>query len=419
MTKIHLVGAHYSLNKGWAAMVISTVEALRRCIPDAEFTLESRYPAIDSKAYPEVNVVTSTLSSKLRATYLLVRAVTYGFFKFLGLDPRGLAKVKELERYLHSDVILHLGGDTFCAEPFRATRPLYAFQRNVIYFAGHCYLLLFGLSLRKPVVVYAHSLGPFGIFRPLLKFILNKMTLITVRDPTSRDYLTKVGVNRPPVSLTADPAFLLKPVLKRSFDQLFSKERTGRGVVGVSISEEAASCFYKGGRREFIELMVHVIDSLRKLGFTIIFVPHCIGGYEFGDDRIIMEDIYRLLKHKDHVVVLRGDYTPNELKGIIGRCDLFIGMRMHSNIAALSSHIPTIAISHSLKTQGIMEMLGQEEWVCDIRMLNYEMLISKINNMLRRRNDIITTLKSRVKVAQELALLNAKLVKKLLEWSTP
>lgn len=412
MTKIHLIGSHYSLNKGWAAIVISTVDALRQYIPDAEFTLESMYPAIDSKAYPGVNIVTSTLSSKLRATHLLIRAVTYGFFKFLGLNLDCLIKIEELERYLHSDIILHLGGDTFCAEPFRATRLLYAFQRNIIYFTGHIYLLLFGLTLRKPVVIYAHSVGPFGVFRPLLKFILNKMALITVRDPISRDYLIKIGVNRPQVFLVADPAFLLKPIVKQSFD--FLKERTGRGFVGISISEEAVSCFYKG-EEPFIRLMSRVVEFLRQSGFSIIFIPHSIGGYKFGDDRVYARKIYELLEYKDHIINLESDYTPNELKGIIEKCDLFIGMRMHANIAALSSLVPTIAISHSLKYEGIMKTLGQEEWVCDIRTLDYEILTSKISNIIQKQKEIVENLKPKIEISKELVLLNAKLIKQLLD----
>ncbi|NIN03283.1 MAG: polysaccharide pyruvyl transferase, partial [Hydrotalea flava] len=69
-----------------------------------------------------------------------------------------------------------------------------------------------------------------------------------------------------------------------------------------------------------------------------------------------------------------------ELKGIIGRCDLFIGARMHSNIASISMHVPTVALAWSHKYHGIMKMVEQEKYVCDIRTTTFNELVSKIND---------------------------------------
>jgi colanic acid/amylovoran biosynthesis protein len=413
MTKMYLVGANYSLNKGWAAMVLSAVEALRIEIPNIQFTLESFLPEMDSKTYENVEVVETILTSKLRATFLLFRCMLYALFRRMGLNASFLVDSQELKRYIDSDLVLNLGGDPLC-QPFQTTSLTFALRRNIAAFAATCYVLLFGILLGKPVVIYAQSVGPFGIFKPMLKLILNRMALISLREKGSVEYLQEMGV-KAPIYLTADSAFLLN---SKAEVKIPSKDRGP--IIGISVSHEAVIHYYKSGKKRFIEMMARVVDYLvENLDATVVFIPHSTGPRDFEDDRLIAKEIHALVRNAAKVVTIDDDYGPNELKGIINQCTLFVGMRMHANIAALSSGVPTIAIAHSYKTYRIMEMLGEEKWVCHIRTLNYEMLASNINNMLKKRDEIATNLRPKVRVAQELASLNAKLVKELLETKLP
>ena len=53
-----------------------------------------------------------------------------------------------------------------------------------------------------------------------------------------------------------------------------------------------------------------------------------------------------------------------QLKHAISHCDLFIGARTHAVIAALSSGVPAVALSYSLKARGIhRDLLGHENGV--------------------------------------------------------
>lgn len=94
------------------------------------------------------------------------------------------------------------------------------------------------------------------------------------------------------------------------------------------------------------------------------------------------------VRQDDRVVSIKGIYTVEELKGIIGRCDLFIGTFMHANIAAISMSVPTIAIAHSQKTWGIMKMVGLEEYVWDLRRMVYEELVLKVDKAWEKRDKI-------------------------------
>ena len=68
---------------------------------------------------------------------------------------------------------------------------------------------------------------------------LNKVALITLREEVSLEYLMKLGVNKPPIYVTADPAFLLKSAPEGRITEILNAEgiKIGtRPVIGVTLS---------------------------------------------------------------------------------------------------------------------------------------------------------------------------------------
>lgn len=100
---------------------------------------------------------------------------------------------------------------------------------------------------------------------------------------------------------------------------------------------------------------------------------------------------------------------------MIGYMDLFIGTRMHSNIFALSMHVPTVAIGYRHKTRGIMEMLQMENYVCDVSNIRFEDIAKKVEAALANREEITKHLTMVIGDMQRRALYNALLAKKILE----
>src|SRR5256712_6245074 len=82
--------------------------------------------------------------------------------------------------------------------------------RSALYYLG---LLGLATVLARATVVYAQGIGPLrrGWLRTLATGVLNRVTLITVRDEDSRRLLQELAVRRP-VQVVADPAFALEPV---------------------------------------------------------------------------------------------------------------------------------------------------------------------------------------------------------------
>jgi len=162
--------------------------------------------------------------------------------------------------------------------------------------------------------------------------------------------------------------------------------------------------------------MAAVADYLiDQKGATIVLVPHVLGPGEDRDDRVMAQRIWSLLKHGQGARVVMGEYGPEELKGLIGRFELFLGLRMHANIAALSMCVPTIALAYSRKTHGIMNMLNQEAWVLDYHALQVDALKSRIEELWAQRKSVRADLRDRINVIKQRARENVELVGQVLE----
>ena len=438
MTKILFIGGNLSKNIGGAAIVSSACRALKEVIPDAEFTLLSFIPKYDfemSTRYPNIRIVSeldekkyhSPLPNVLSWLRRLLRSMAWkAIYKLFGLDVRKLINEKILKEYANSDIIIEISGDTLTGD--------YGFFEMFITFPR----ILICTLLKKPVVIYAQSIGPYNIKWPILihkesailshfcrylaRYVLNKVNLITVREEITLNILKSLRITKPPIYLTADSAFLLPPTSKERVYEILSSYGVDHEekIIGVSVSWSISGLQYKSKSKvdynHYKNVIIQIIDYLTdKLDVRVILVPHETGPGILSDDRFTGAEIHQKLKNKKKVVPISEELSPEETKGVIGRCELFIGSRMHANIAALSMAVPTIAIGYSHKTWGIMKMMEQEEFICDFQEVTVSNVMAKIDKAWQNKEKISEELKQKTKIVQERAFYNAILVKQLLE----
>src|SRR3546814_7153574 len=53
------------------------------------------------------------------------------------------------------------------------------------------------------------------------------------------------------------------------------------------------------------------------------------------------------------VTIMPSTFNASQIKGVIANLRFFIGARTHATIAGMSSTVPTISISYSIKARGI------------------------------------------------------------------
>ena len=249
---------------------------------------------------------------------------------------------------------------------------------------------------------------------------MNKIDLITLREDDSYRNLRDIGVKNDRVFVIPDLAFLLRPVPSDQAKEIMVREgieETNRPLIGMTITREIASMAFpdlnshESSYHKHIEMLAQVIDNItNRINATVIFIPHCIGFAKELDDRIMAGDIFQMCKNKDKVKVITNEYGAEELKGLIGQFDLFIGERTHSVVNAMSMSVPSIVMSYSTdKRLDIIKMIGHENAICYVEGLDASTLISKIEDIWSEREEIKRLLKSKIGRIEERAILNGKL----------
>ncbi len=292
--------------------------------------------------------------------------------------------------------------------------------------------------LSRPIMCYAIGAGPVArsVGKLLVRLLLNKVDMITVRDENSYECLRRLGVTDPPCFVTADPCFALIPDNDHQAMRIFDLEGIGEtNEPRIAIAPRRwfhyshyllpmsirARFFSLRGQDEYTRLINilaqtadHLIETQRA---QVIFIPmrSASGKFDPGqDDDQVSREIINLMKHKENVFLLRGDYSPNVLKAFLGGMDLVMGMRMHSLIFSSMMNVPVIGLALSEKFYPLFKMIGQSRYLIGLQDVSYRILVEKIKMALSKAKEIKDELELRKKGLQELALSNIAYVQKIL-----
>lgn len=421
---------HYSRNKGDQSILIGTIDAIKKVIPtseivvstyDSAFTVDRDVKWVDW-IFDFKDVVGKGLPKKIiwiiqNLIWIIQISIWLIIEKYLKINRFLLMseeKRRRLQPFKDADIVISCGGG-YITDNYGGPLPLFFVL----------YEIFLAIALRKDVMIYSQSIGPFNkkISKLATKYVLNKVKLITCRESISKEVLLNIGVNKPTVFITADPAFYLIPANKKRINEILDNEGVIKGkkqnLIGISLRNWWYPSFSDPDVRHnnYLKIISRVSDYLIKyLNAEIIFIPMDIKDTS-TDDRVLALEIIHMMDCQKDVKLIRGEYTPEELKGVIGEMDLFIGTRFHSIIFATAMQVPVVSIMYEHKAMGIMKMLNLERYVCDINELDQNELILKINEAWSNKDEIRTLLKANLSILKELDLINANFVNQLIDFS--
>lgn len=375
-------------NKGDAAIVVCMLEDLRRQFPEAEITLSSvdredagRYgdfavtPGFSTR-YAECFGSPESVGGRLAygARFLLFRARLGLFRRLLRLGVRAYAlfpapiggKIREYEGF---DLVVACGGGYITTRaPHRKIETLFGCYGVVIF----CYDFFLADLFGKPYVLYHQSVGPFARPRDfsLMRTFLERARVIVCREPLSAARLREYGLRN--VAEGADVAFRLPDAETAVLDRYgFRPGATNIGVTVRSWLDAPAQARFEEEFAGFLEEQLAGDPAA-----AVYFMPQVVYSAGRDDDRVVARRVAARLgaRFAGRVHVVEEDLHPAMLKHAIGRMSCMVGTRMHSNIFALSSGVPTLAIAYEPKTEGIMRMLGLERYVLPMREVTRERL---------------------------------------------
>jgi colanic acid/amylovoran biosynthesis protein len=411
MSKILITNAYSGRNKGDGGIIIGMIKGLsnRKGFKEAEISISSAdYPS-DSSRYshpvvPSFHSMQRNLASNpyLRmfgfVTIIFPLSLIWAFFyRYWKKDIPLPGNIRQLLRiYAKSDLIIAAGGGYL----YTTSKVL----GNVVLLVN-IYSFYFGVLLGKPVYIYSQSIGPFAsrIQSWFVKRALRKVRLIEVREQFSYDLIQSLKVQTP-VYLTVDAAFLISSEECSAIPQLPDKKLRLGITARKWFRNRRAQKYYERKMGEFLNWLIN------DMGVFVFFIPQVTFEEGNDDDRIAARDIYSYIESKHLACLIEEELSPQEMKGLCGEMDLFVGTRMHSNIYALCMNTPTLAIAYQPKTEGIMEQLEQESHVVPIGELSLRLLQEKFRQLLDDQEEIRENLRRRIPRIREEAFVSSALI---------
>lgn len=368
---ILLTGGALSQNHGAEAMTIASIQIIKEALPQSNIFIASKID--EDRKYARnhnVNFIKYPKSILGRLKIVLI-----GFIcAFLHKKPKN----EYLSGIYNSDLIIDITGDSFGDYQSLNVMSIGLRQLPIIFF-------------KKPLILFPQSLGPFIHFfsKIMARIILNYSKVIFIREKISLNYIRTFLKNPKNIFFCIDTAFFLEENTEETnYDKFYEKNNESLLIIGIAASQLISS-------EKYIEIFSNLSNQIiNSYGHKILLIPHVIDTIAYkNDDRIVLKKIYQNIHRKENCLIIEEDLPASILKKLIGMCDIFIGSRMHSNIASLSTNVPTIAISYSHKFLGIMELYEQGEYVLNVNTLDFNNLINCFNKICDLRYKIIEQLK--------------------------
>jgi len=321
-------------NIGCEIIVRGTVAFLTQAFRDYDLTfIVSSYHVERDRAIlndmPNVKIV-PMLGWKRIARGLLMKS---------GLNKRFWTPRFATRHFRKADLFVSIGGDIYTMFGDKPPEDWLGYER-------------FATAHGIPSMMFGANMERFEILsqadRARLLAHLRRFWLLAVRDAATRDYLAHYGITEN-VEVFPDPIFTLRP--QTTF-------RTGRvETIGFNISPYVVN---KYGNAE-IGRLAAMAAALVERGYKLRLIPHVYAtdGNPMIDDRVALRALYAALPEVTRLQVdlYDGPMSLRDMAREIGKVDLFIGVRMHACLNAVTLGKPTFFLGYSAKAETMVSWL--------------------------------------------------------------
>jgi polysaccharide pyruvyl transferase CsaB len=377
--RILITGSYGQGNTGDEAILTAIVDQLRARMPDVRL------------------VVVAGDTEAIRSQF--------GVETVWWADWAGIAQAVQ-----QSDLVIQGGGGIFF--DYSGFHPWALFENGAPDLAHYGGFSLLANLYRKPFMIYGVGVGPFNTDggREMVRVAHVLADKITVRDAESKSSLEELGVEPGRVEVTADPAFSLCPADESRAREILSEHGidSSRPVIAITARPWDYGVVQSEWERSLADAVAGFADSKRA---QILLIPFH-RGYDDGP-------LLRIREHlaNNETFVLRGPCAPEEIAGVIGACDLLVGMRLHSVLFAILTATPAIALAYDPKVRSLARRIGHEEICLGLAELS---TLKELIATVWERRDVLSSDFASARI--EMSLLserNADLARELLNGQVP
>lgn len=399
-----------SFTVGDVAISNCMIEQIRSVVPDAEITIESGNASVHREYQPgnDIHIVQrlfdtrsivpsrsywslSFLRNNLRFVWgTLFDAIEFFLFAFTG---KSLTKREIFTAIKEADMVISAGGD--------ALTPHYGFFLRLYAF------WLFKV-MRKPVIIYASTMGPFsGFSNKLVAGCLRKLDLVMARDQKSYDYLIGSGLSTDIVKRTADCVILLQQRNSQAVEQRVAELCVDKKTIGIFLKANAFSGVSDEEYSTYLDQMKDAATALDEEGYSVVF---CAAN---NTDDAVTTDFMRS-RGMSYPLVNLMDFQAAEAKEFLSRMGLVVTSRMHPAILASTAGVPVVGISNETKMLEYLKIIGIPELYLKQSDFSVEKLTGLVNSTLSG-TDVVRRLGDNIRQAEALAGRNTAYLQEFLD----
>ncbi|MGM0378133.1 MAG: polysaccharide pyruvyl transferase CsaB [Bacillota bacterium] len=305
--------------------------------------------------------------------------LTYNYKKTkknFNVNPISRSKFKDIIFSIKSSDLV-IGGGGSLLQDITSSKSLYYYLA----------IILISKLFGKKVIFLFSGIGPVNksFNQKLLKWVLNKVDYIVLRDYKSEKFLKKLNI-KTEMEVSADAAFLLNTSKNKKVD---------KKIVGISLRPWTHN-------ELVLKEIKKMIKYLIKKDYNIKLIPLMI-----PDD---LEYTKRLeMKFGKKIELIDKNLTIEKYNKEIQKCDFIIGMRLHSLIFSAINETPFIGIEYDPKIDSFTEMTNQIN-CCKVKDISFEKLKNDILNM---ENNLEKFQKNIIKENKNMKKSVRKIIKKV------
>ena len=258
------------------------------------------------------------------------------------------------------------------------------------------------------VMMYGCGIGPIQSPRNRKragKIIDKNADVITLRDRLSLQELESLGVKRPRIELSADPAVSLLPASPGEAEAILEQAdlcpREGQRYLGVTVRPWP-------GLKDKLSAFAQAIDyAYETHGLLPVFIP-----IESQSDVAAAKQVAALLQ-KAPAAILSSCASPELAIALSARMDVALSMRLHALVFAAARGVPLVGVVYDPKVSAFLDSVDQDLYV-RLEQLTAQGLCALLDAAVGRIRDR-AALEAKTARLAELENINRALATRLLE----
>jgi len=271
----------------------------------------------------------------------------------------------------------------------------------------------------KPCMMYAQGIGPLFSreARDFLRTICHFFDAFTVRDDAARDLLQEIGVPTENMLVTADPAFGLTPSSSERVRGILGNEGISEQLTGPILGVSVRPWRWAGDPAVWEGEIAAALDAFleKHKDVSVLMIPFQLNDVLHENDLFQALRIQERMRYRQQVFAIQRLYDAEDIAGIIGRCSLVLGMRLHALIFAGLTATPMVSLAYDPKVTHLMGRLRCEEFNFELDGVTADSLFQGLEKAWATKDDIERQLKPRVQELAQRAGDNVRVALQLLE----